>query len=212
MDNTDIGYQQITVERPLKLKFTVTDDSITRVKEAKPFIRLATSKKRKDEVAAKKEVEKGELLQQNIIKALDSLRPQGIVKSRKQFSAILKGAFRFEGLSIPASLFKAILMAIAVRDETAIVCIDRKGNPEPDTKLRDYEKVPLKEDIDFYMTREVLPYVPDAWVDKSKTKIGYEINFNRYFYKYTPPRSLDNINADLKEIEKEIVKMLDEMR
>lgn len=211
-DNADFGYQQITVERPLKLKFAVTDDSIARVKEAKPFIGLATSKKRKDKVAAKREIEKGELLQQDILKALDSLRPQSIVKSRKQFSAMLKGAFRFAGISITPPLFKAILMAIAMRDETAIVCTDRKGNIEPDSKLRDYEKVPLKESIDIYMAREVLPYVSDAWVDESKTKIGYEINFNRYFYKYTPLRSLDNIDTDLKEIEKEIVKILNEMR
>ena len=86
-----------------------------------------------------------------------------------------------------------------------------KGNFEPDPELRDYENVPLKEDIDAYMQREVLPHVPDAWVDHSKTKIGYEINFNRYFYKYTPPRPLDEIEADLKQIEGEIAEMLAEV-
>ncbi len=95
--------------------------------------------------------------------------------------------------------------------KTADICTDAKGNPEPDTELRDYENVPLKEDIDEYMKREVLPHVPDAWVDESKTKIGYEINFNRYFYKYTPPRPLEEIEADLKKIEKEIADMLAEV-
>ena len=71
--------------------------------------------------------------------------------------------------------------------------------------------MPLKEDVDEYMAREVLPHVPDAWVDESKTKIGYEINFNRYFYKYTPPRPLEEIEADLKQIEKEIAEMLAEV-
>ena len=71
--------------------------------------------------------------------------------------------------------------------------------------------MPLKEDIHEYMTREVLPHVPDAWVDESKTKVGYEINFNRHFYKYAPPRPLEEIEADLKKIEKEIADMLAEV-
>jgi len=86
---------------------------------------------------------------------------------------------------------------------------DAKGNLDPE--LRDYENVPLKEDIHEYMRREVLPHVPDAWVDESKTKIGYEINFNRYFYKYIPPRPLEEIEADLKQIEAEIAEMLAEV-
>ena len=68
-----------------------------------------------------------------------------------------------------------------------------------------------KKKIEDYMAREVLPHVPDAWVDESKTKIGYEINFNRYFYKYTPPRPLNEIEADLKAIEKDIADMLAEV-
>jgi len=97
------------------------------------------------------------------------------------------------------------------RDETADICTDAKGNPEPDPELRDYENVPLKEDVDEYMKREVLPHVSDAWVDESKTKIGYEINLNRYFYQYTPPRPLAEIEVDLKKIEKEIADMLAEV-
>ena len=79
-------------------------------------------------------------------------------------------------------------MALAEPDDTADVCTDSKGNPEPDTDRRDYENVPLKEDMDECMKREVLPHVPDAWVDESKTRIGYEINSHRCFYKYEPPR------------------------
>ena len=87
----------------------------------------------------------------------------------------------------------------------------QKGNLEPDLELRDYENVPLTEEIAAYMAREVLPHVPDAWVDESKTRVGYEINFNRYFYKYTPLRPLEEIESDLKGIEKEIAGMLEEM-
>ncbi|GAI53391.1 unnamed protein product, partial [marine sediment metagenome] len=105
-------------------------------------------------------------------------------------------------------VYKAILKALSERDDTADICTDKKSNPEPDTNLRDYENVPLKEDIHEYMKHEVLPHVPNAWVDESKTKIGYEINFNRYFYKYTPPRPLGEIEAELKKNEKEIADML----
>jgi type I restriction enzyme M protein len=88
---------------------------------------------------------------------------------------------------------------------------DTRGNPEPDSELRDYENVPLKEDAGEYMKREVQPHVPEAWMDEFKTKVGYEININHYFYKYQPPRPLEEIEADLKKIEKEIADMLAEV-
>ena len=142
---------------------------------------------------------------------LSTLAGETIVKNREEFMDQIKSAFEDAGIKVPAALFKAILMALAERDETADVCVDGKGHPEPDPELRDYENVPLKEDVDAYMQREVLPHVPDARIDESKTKIGYEINFNRYFYKYTPPRPLEEIEADLKQIEKEIADMLAEV-
>jgi len=82
---------------------------------------------------------------------------------------------------------------------------------EPDPDLRDFENVPLKEDIDAYFRREVLPHVSDAWMDRTKDKVGYEINFNRHFYRYTPPRRLEEIDADLKKAEDEIVRLLREV-
>ena len=106
------------------------------------------------------------------------------------------------------ALVKSVLMALSERDDTADICTDSKGNPEPDTDLRDYENVPLKENIAEYMDREVLPHVTDAWIDETKTKVGYEINFNRYFYKYIPPRSLEEIESDLKTVEDKIAEML----
>lgn len=88
---------------------------------------------------------------------------------------------------------------------------DAKGNPEPDAELRDTENVPLKEDIDDYFKREVVPYVPDAWIDRSKTKVGYEIPLNRFFYCYEPPRALEEIEQDILELEGEIITMLSEI-
>ncbi|QDU71073.1 type I restriction-modification system subunit M [Mucisphaera calidilacus] len=210
-DNTDFGYQRITVERPLRLNFAVDDERLARVQEAGPFTKLATSRKRKDTKAAEAEIEAGRQQQQAILAALNTLASEGVVQDREAFSSQLKAAFRKAGVKVPTPLFKAILMALAERDETAELCTDAKGNPEPDPELRDYENVPLKENIDAYMQREVLPHVPDAWVDESKTKVGYEINFNRYFYQYAPPRPLDEIETDLKCIEAEIAGMLAEV-
>ena len=77
--------------------------------------------------------------------------------------------------------------------------------------MRDFENVPLKDDIDAYFEREVRPHVPDAWMDSSKNNVGYEINFNRHFYKYTPPRSLEVIDAELKRAEEDIMRLLREV-
>src|SRR5439155_7927757 len=103
------------------------------------------------------------------------------------------------------------IAAMSQRDESADICVDADGQPEPDSELRDYENVPLKETINTFFEREVKPHVPDAWIDESKTKIGYEIPFNRHFYKYTPPRSLEEIQADIKQVERDILKLLAEV-
>ena len=89
--------------------------------------------------------------------------------------------------------------------------VKAKGKPKPDTKLRDYEKIPLKQDVDEYFKREVLPHVPDAWMDRSKDKIGYEINFTKYFYKYQPLRPLTEIKADILKLEAETQGLLEEI-
>jgi type I restriction enzyme M protein len=83
------------------------------------------------------------------------------------------------------------------------VVVDKKGKPKPDANLRDFENVPLKEDVEEYMKSEVLPHVPSAWVDETKTKVGYEVNFTRYFYQYTPLRSLEDIRRDILNLESE---------
>jgi type I restriction enzyme M protein len=118
--------------------------------------------------------------------------------------------------AVPAPLRKAILAALSERDEMAEICMDKDGNPEPDPDLRDTENVPLKEDITIFFEREVQPHVPDAWIntalrdpkDGQVGRVGYEINFNRYFYEYQPPRPLEEIEADIKILEKEIMDML----
>jgi len=90
-----------------------------------------------------------------------------------------------------------------LKDEKGKVIEDTKGKPKPDPKLKDTENIPLKEDIQEFFEREVLPFAPDAWWDKNDTKIGYEINFAKYFYKHQPPRSLTDIAKDIVAIEQE---------
>jgi len=210
-DTSDFCYRRVTVERPLRLNFTVTEERISRIKEKSVFIALATSKKIKSSKEAEEETAKGIALQDAILSTLTELRNEEIVKNREVFIELLKATFKKAKLAIPATLFKAILMALSERDSSADICSDSKGNPEPDPQLRDCENIPFKEDVNEYVTREVLPHVPDAWVDHSKPKIGYEINFNRYFYKYVPLRPLDEIESELKRIENEIADSLREI-
>jgi type I restriction enzyme M protein len=106
-------------------------------------------------------------------------------------------------------LFRTVF---AQKDPEAQAAKGRRDDEyEPDSDLRDFENVPLRDDIDVYFEREVRPHVPDAWMDRTKDKVGYEINFNRHFYKYVPPRPLERIDAELKQAEEEIMRLLREV-
>lgn len=112
---------------------------------------------------------------------------------------------------LAATESKAVINALGERDENAEICRNRDGEPEPDAELRDTENVPLKQSIQAYFEREVLPHVPDAWIDHSKTKVGYEIPLNRHFYRYEPPRELAVIEAEIRLLEADIVRLLGEV-
>ena len=107
--------------------------------------------------------------------------------------------------------YNQITVERPAKDKNGNVILDKKGNPKPDSSLRDTENVPLKEDIHEYFEREVIPHVPDAWIDESKTKIGYEINLTKYFYEFKPLRSLEKITKDILELEKETSGLLKEI-
>lgn len=128
--------------------------------------------------------------------------------SAKEMTAKVNQACVAAGITRDAKVDKAIRDAIAVPDPEGELQTDRKGQPLADTELRDNENVPLGESISDYLKREVLPHVPDAWLDDSKTKIGYEIPFTRHFYRYTPPRPLHEIDADIEAVESEIQGLL----
>jgi type I restriction enzyme M protein len=198
-DNEDFGYNRITIERPLRVNFQTSEERIALFENEKTFQNL--SKPKKKGKAGLKQKEEGENLQQDILAMLKSMDGSVIYKNRDKFEEIFKEHCKRYGLSLPASMQKTVLKALAKQDETADTCLDKKGNSEPDTALRDNENVPLKENIREYFDRAVLPHVHDAWIDESKTVKGYEINITKYFYKYRPLRSLEEIRADILELE-----------
>jgi len=143
-----------------------------------------------------------------------------IYMSRDEFLKDLESSLKRAKVSIKAPVRKAILSVMSEQDENGEICRDNKGNIEADTQLRDYENVPLDEDIQEYFEREVQPYVPDAWINESMTdekdgeigKVGYTINFNQYFYEYQPPRPLQEIEDDINKLENEILEILEVMK
>jgi type I restriction enzyme M protein len=210
------GFRKITVERPLRLNFQATPERIKRLEDERGFQSLAKS--RKLGYAATQEEAQGRRMQESLRKMLNAL-PETVVKDRKDFEGILNDASKCAEIKMSAPVRKAILNALAERDETAAICTDKDGKPEPDPELRDTERVPLSEDVTAFFEREVKPHVTDAWIDDSKRDakdgevgiVGYEINFNRYFYRYSPPRPLGDIEADIQGIEADIVQMLREV-
>ncbi|MEF8730655.1 MAG: class I SAM-dependent DNA methyltransferase [Candidatus Accumulibacter meliphilus] len=212
-DNLDFGFHKITVERPLRLNFEATSERIARLETESGFAKLVTSIK-KNEKARLDEIELGKCRQEEIRKLLArfaEVHGETRFKDRTAFLIALREVDRAAGVRLSAPELKAVLAALGERDDTAEICRDRNGEPEPDSELRDTESVPLKESISEYFKREVLPHVPDAWIDESKTKVGYEIPLNRHFYRYEPPRSLEVIEADIKALEDDIMRLLGEV-
>lgn len=195
------GYRRITVERPLRLNFQVSPERLARLDDEKPIQKL----------------EEGE--REALKDACTTLDPEEYYTNRDAFTKALKGAIKAAGLKVGAPVQKAILNALSERDPEADICLDKKGNPEPDTGLRDFENVPLDESVFDYFEREVKPHVPDAWIDEEKRDpldgrigiVGFEIPFNRHFYRFTPPRPLEEIDADLKACTDRIKQMIEEL-
>jgi type I restriction enzyme M protein len=208
-DKEDFGFRRITVERPLRLNFQASPERIERMREESGFEGLAKSKKKG--APGEREVEQGRDLQRQILAALGTLNPEQIIKNRDTFEKTLRSALQKAKLDVPNPVFKAVISALSERDETAEVCTDSKGRPEPDAELRDNENVPLKEDIQTYFKREVLPHVPDAWIDEAKTKVGYEVAFTRHFYRYKTLRPLAEIEGEIRALEAQIQGMLGEV-
>lgn len=200
-NTTDFGYRRITVERPLKLAIYPKDAvKLDALQQSKAWAKL------------------DETLKATVLEVLSSLSNDKFL-CREEFKKVFTKAFSaMSADKLPAAVLKLLYSSLGEQDDAAKVCL-AKGAPEPASEQRDNENVPLNEDINAYFEREVLPHVPDAWIDTSKTDpldgkvgiVGYEIPFNRHFYQYQPPRSLQEIDADLDEVAKEIMQLLAEV-
>ncbi len=161
-----------------------------------------------------KEIASGKERQEHIRGVLQAFRERTgdrLYTDRAVFLPELQTHLQHQKLRLDPAEIKAVVSALSERDETAEICRDRAGKPEPDADLRDTESVPLKESIQEYFKREVLPHVPDGWIDESRTKVGYEIPLNRLFYRYEPPRPLEAIEIDIKQLESQILALLKEV-
>lgn len=213
---TDFAFRQITVERPLRLNFQVNEERLEHVKEQSAFASISISKKKGEKALL--EIDAGELMQNKIIEILKGFDDK-CYKNREEFLEIFDKNFKQADLKLPASLKKAVLAGLSERDEEADVCTDSKGNPEPDSELRDTENVPYEQDIYEYFEKEVKPYAPDAWIDESKRdhkdglvgRVGCEIPVTRHFYQYEAPRALEEIETDIEKVENELLEMLKEL-
>lgn len=198
VDYRDFGYRRIKVQRPLRMNIQISDEGVAALKASKAFGKLEEAEQKGWLTLLKKHA--GETHEVDWLQTLVALAKKAkLDKPGKPLLVALEAAF-------------------GVRDSAApVVMVD--GEPVADKELEDFESVPLTQSIDAYMAAEVLPHVPDAWVDDSYTderdgqvgKVGYEINFNRYFYKYVPPRDLHEIDAELKAVEAEIAALLNEV-
>ena len=210
LPNESFGFLRITVERPLRLRWEITDEAIALVRAAKGLAKL------------------GHDSAESLIAALRSA--VGVSATDRKVAAKTVDAIAKQ-CALTAPQTKALWDALAVRDPDAPPVTDKKGNAEPDADLRDGENVPLPAEplifeadpsarlatlpyrtaVEDYVTAEVLPYVADAWVDHDKTKIAYEVPLTRHFYKYVPPRPLAEIDAEIKALEAEIQRLLAEV-
>jgi type I restriction enzyme M protein len=194
---TDFAYRQITIERPLRLKFDFTSD---KTKE------LLTALEIKDNKNGMKDF-------------IESFENQ-IIMSKKIFDERIE--VRKEQripIKFSAAQYKKLISIVGVRDENAEICLNKDGDPESDGENRDYENVPYDTDIQEYFDKEVKPYVSDAWINESVRDhkdgkvgiVGYEIPFTRHFYKYEAPRSLEAIETDIEKIENELLDLLNNL-
>lgn len=231
-DNKEFGFLKVTIERPLQLNFKIDGDRIENLYSESIFANLYDEEKmeelelekekgtiKKHQILQMEKLEKGKELQDEIINTLNNNISDKIYKNREEFQKKLDNIFSKVKLSNAQK--KAILMGLSDRDEAADYCMKGKKK-EADSTLRDTESIPLsidaegynietdkhikkeKSNIIDYVEREVAPHVKEYWIDHTKTRIGYEIPFTRYFYKYEELRLFKDIMAEVEDLEKEI--------
>ncbi len=200
--NQDFFFRRVVVERPLQRDYQASPERLAGLEQERAWRNLGRSRKQGE--AAQAQLLAGRRNRDALLRALDRLDPQRRYLSRAAFQEDLDRAVEAEGATLTPALRRAVLAALSQPNPQAELQRDAQGAPRPDPALRDHENVPLEEDLDGYMAREVLPWVPDAWVDERQTRLGCEIPFTRHFYAYEQPRPLEEIEAELRQLEAEI--------
>ncbi|MCZ8061385.1 class I SAM-dependent DNA methyltransferase [Silanimonas sp.] len=201
LDYRTFGYRRIRVLRPLRMRLHITRDNLATLCNEKAWAKLTPEQQSGWQMA--------------LAAHMDEEQP--VAWAETFIAQAIRGDATLGKVGKP--FLKALVNALGVRDPEGDEVTDADGNPVADSELTDYENVPLTEDVRDYLAREVLPHVPDAWLDETFRddkdgeigRVGYEINFNRYFYKYQPPRPLADIDAELKQVEAEIAALLGEV-
>ena len=202
--NEYFGYLRITVERPMRRVWFVNDETIALVKAHKTLEKLGRTAKGDDPDA-------GTERQAAVLRAFEATDwPEGSFSVFDDIWNHYQHNLLEEGLNPSAVIKKMLFEALGSHDPEAEPIRDSKGNVHADTQLRDHENVPLLDEVAVYFEREVLPYVPDTWVDHNKTKVGYEIPLAREFYVYERPRNLEEIDEEIKVLERQILGLLEE--
>lgn len=203
VDNEDFGYRRIVIDQPLRLRFQVSAERIAALDDERAF------------------TNRDEETQERVKEALAEVDHDKVWMNREEFLNDVELQLNMAGLDLRKSVYNAIERVMGERDPEADICRKASGKPEHDGDRREKERIPLGTDPHEYFEREVAPYLENAWINES-TKyhddqdgelgvVGYEINFNRYFYEYEPPRSLDEIDGDIRELEGDISEMLQDV-
>lgn len=201
--NEEFGYRRIAIDRPLRLSFRANEDRIESLDEERAF------------------TNRSEETQKAIKDSLYKLGSEKVWKDADKFHKAVRDQFAKDGVDVRQSVHNSIERALGERDPDAEIVTDNNGEPEHDGDLRQYERVPLSRDPQNYFEQEVDPYLSNAWINDSNRyhddkdgklgQVGYEINFNRYFFDYEPPRSVEEIDKDIQELEDKISELLQEV-
>jgi type I restriction enzyme M protein len=203
-DNDEFGYRRIAIDQPLRLSFKATEERIESLENERAF------------------TNRDEDTQERIKDTLGKLDSNQVWEDAGQFREDVRELFDDTGVDVRKSVYNAIERALGKRDPEAEIVTDSKGNPEHDSDLRQYERVPLGIDPQEYFENEVKPYISEAWINEDSRyyddkdgelgQVGYEINFNLYFHDFEPPRPLEDVDKEIGELEEEIAKKLEEVR
>lgn len=203
LPNEEFGYRRIAVDQPLRLSFKATEQRIESLDDERAFSN------------------RSEETQEAVKDALFKLDTETVWKDAEEFHEIIREQFSQEGIEVRKSVHNAIERALGKRDSEAEIVTNSKGEPEHDSDLRQYERVPLGRDVQEYFEEEIQPYLPECWINKDSRyyddqdgelgQVGYEINFDRYFFDYEPPRSIDEIDRELRELDEKILEEIKRM-